>query len=466
MSEKLLKRSQLYKHQIITYKHIIDNSHAGVMLEMGLGKTAATLTAINDLIFNEFEIDTVLVVAPKRVVESVWVQETQKWEHLKHLKCSRIIGTPKQRIAAIKVKANIYIISRDNLAWLCGLYGGRMLPFDMLVVDESSSFKNPKSVRTKAIMRVLFDRVVILTGTPISNGLLDLWSQVYLLDRGQRLGKFIGQYRAAYFKPKTMIGGVVRSYKLVSPDNEKLIHDKISDICISMKKEDWLNLPEKIYNNIYIDFPTKLMTKYNNFEKDLVLDLLDNANGDENQISVVNAAALTNKLLQFANGAVYDEEREWHEIHDLKIKALEELIEANEGKSILIAWTYRHDKERLEKALAKYKPRSFKTDKDVTEWNMGKIHIMMSHPASIGHGLNLQHGGHICVWFGQTWSLELYQQFNDRLHRPGQKERVFIHHLVSRGTMDADVLKAQDSKAKTQNNLMTAVKAKIKKYLK
>ena len=460
-----MKYSDLHDYQLTSINHILDNTHCALFLEMGLGKTVSTLTAINKLMFEELDIDSVLVVAPKRVAESVWDVEIEKWEHLSHLKVSKIIASEKQRRKALSEKAHIYTIGRDNIAWLCGQFGGSMLPFDMLVIDELSSFKNPKSVRFKALRGVQpsFKRVVGLTGTPAPNGLIDLWSQVYLLDRGKRLGKFISHFREDYFKPGKRNGAIVYSYDLV-PDGEQRIHEKIGDICMSMKAKDYLTLPGRIDNFIDINFPPDIQKKYDAFEREQVLKLFpDHEEGKE--ISAVNAAALSNKLLQFANGAVYDENKKFHVVHDLKIEAAKEIIEDANGKPVLIAWIYKHDMERLVVALKKYNPRELKGDKDIKDWNEGKIQVMLMHPASGGHGLNLQAGGHIIIWFGQTWSLELEQQFNARLDRQGQKEVVIINKLVACKTIDQDVIAAQVRKSAKQDGLMEAVKAKIKKYV-
>lgn len=460
-----MNESNFYDYQRTATDHVLDNTHCALFLEMGLGKTVVSLTAIKKLMFEELDIASTLVVAPKRVVESVWEAECEKWDHLKGLKLVKVIGTERQRKKALTEKADIHLISRDNIAWLCGQYGGKMLPFDMLVIDELSSFKSPKSLRFKTLRKVQpsFKRVVGLTGTPAPNGLIDLWSQIYLLDRGERLGRFISTYRDDYFKPGQRNGDIIYSYQLRT-NAEALIHDRIKDICISMKKEDYLTLPKTIDNPIKIQFPPNIQAKYDAFEKEQVLELFPEY--EEGQvISAVNAAALNVKLLQFANGAIYDENRDYHVVHDLKIDAIKEIIEDANGKPILIAWTFRHDMYRLTEALKKYNPRELKTDQDIKDWNAGKIQVLMMHPASGGHGLNLQFGGHIVVWFGQTWSLELLEQLNARLHRPGQDQPVIINKLVASKTIDEDVIKSQESKDKTQRGLMEAVKARIKKYL-
>lgn len=460
-----MNETNLHDYQVAAIEHIMDNTHAALFLEMGLGKTVSTLTAIKKLMYEELEIVKTLVIGPKRVVESVWDAECEKWEHLKDLKVSKIIGTAKQRKEALRKNADVYLISRDNISWLCGLYGGSMLPFDMLVIDELSSFKNPKSIRFKALRGVQpsFKRVIGLTGTPAPNGLIDLWSQVYLLDRGERLGKFITRFREEYFKPGKCNGAIIYKYDLVT-GGEARIHEKIGDICMSMKAKDYLQLPGRIDNIIKIVLPPDIQAKYDAFERDQVLQLFAEQPEDK-AITAVSAAALSNKLLQFANGAIYDENKDWHAVHDLKIEALKEIIEDANGKPVLIAWTYRHDLYRMQEALKQYKPVELKSDKDVKDWNAGKIKVMMMHPASGGHGLNLQSGGHIIVWFGQTWSLELEQQFNARLDRQGQENVVIINKLVASKTMDEDVIRAQKSKSTKQDNLMEAVKAKIKKYV-
>lgn len=458
-----MNENDLHIYQKAGVSHIVEHTHCGLFLDMGLGKTVTTLTAVKFLMFEDLDIKNVLIVAPKRVAESVWSAEVDKWEHLKYLKISKIIGNEKQRKKALNEKANIFIISRDNIAWLVGYYGGSMLPFDMLVIDESSSFKNPKAIRFKALKQAQpsFKRVVILTGTPAPNGLIDLWSQIFLLDRGKRLGKTITQYREAYFKPDKRNGAIIYNYKLAD-NSEQEIHKQIEDICMSMKAKDYLDLPERINNYIEIPFDEETQKKYDEFEESQVLELF----GDGKEISAVNAAALSNKLLQFANGAVYDELKHYHVVHDLKLEALEEIIENANGKPVLVAWTYQSDRERIHAYLKKYKPKDLKNDQDIKDWNVGKIQVMLMHPASGGHGLNLQAGGNIIVWFGQTWSLELYQQFNARLDRQGQTQSVIINHLISRGTIDSEVLMALDRKTTKQDGLMEAVKAKIEKYKK
>lgn len=471
----MLNESNLHEYQRTGVDHIMSRTHCALFLEMGLGKTVTTLTAIKKLVFDELAIDKVLVIAPKRVAESVWDVEGKKWQHLNCLTFSKITGNVKQRRAALNKRAHVYLIGRDNVSWLCSEFGGSMLPFDMLVIDELSSFKNPKSIRFKALRGVQpsLQRVVGLTGTPAPNGLIDLWSQIYLLDRGKRLGKFITRYREDFFTAGASNGHVVYKY-ILKNGGEQEIHRRISDICLSMKAEDYLDLPERIENEIMVEFPPDVQKMYNDFEKEKVLEMFGSEEdrsilgGDifeisDKTISAVNAAALSNKLLQFANGAVYDEDKNWHEVHNLKIEAVLEIVESA-NSPVLIGWTYRHDRDRLMKALKKYRPRELKDNDDIDAWNRGDVQVMMMHPASGGHGLNLQAGGNNIIWFGQTWSLELYQQFNARLDRQGQTKPVIIHKLIAHKTIDMDVVRAQRSKTAKQDALMEAVKARIEKY--
>lgn len=479
MSNITLTENNLHNYQRACVEHIIDNRYCGVFLDMGLGKTVSTLTAINYLMNDYCEINSVLVIAPKRVTESVWQEEAEKWDHLKHLRFSKIVGTEAKRIEALKTKAEVYLISRDNVAWLCALYGGGKLPFDMVVIDELSSFKSYKSLRFKALRsaRPYFKRLVGLTGTPAPNGLIDLWPQIYLMDRGERLEKTITRYRERYFRPGRSNGHIVYNY-ILGENSENLIHEKISDICISMKAEDYLKMPERTDNFIKLQMPEALKKKYLEFEKEKVLEMMTETveEQDENgnsvfvekpiEINAVNAGALSNKLLQFANGAIYDDNKNFHPIHDIKLEALKEIIEDANGKSVLVAWTYQFDRDRIKEYLKAYKPRELKTPQDIKDWNEGKVQVMLAHPASAGHGLNLQAGGNIIVWYGQTWSLELYQQFNARLYRQGQKNSVIINHLILSGTHDEDVIQSLKSKDRKQNDLMDSIKAKIEKYKK
>ena len=467
----MLTEANLHNYQKACVQHIISHPFCGLFLDMGLGKTVSTLTAINYLMFDYLSVNKVLVIAPKRVANSVWAEEAQKWAHLRHLRFSKVIGTKIQRMAALKESADIYIISRDNLAWLCALYGGERLPFDMIVADELSSFKSYKSQRFKVLRnpRLYVKRFVGLTGTPAPNSLIDLWPQIYLMDRGDRLEKTITRYRERYFRPAKATGHIVLKYELLN-NSEAQIHEKISDICISMKSEDYLDMPERTDNFISLEMPQDLKKAYQKFERQKVLELLE-VNPDPTaidspvEISAINAAGLSNKLLQFANGAIYDEDKRVHNLHDIKLDALKEIIDDANGQPVLVAWTYKFDRDRIKEYLKAYKPRELQTNKDIEDWNAGKIQVMLAHPASAGHGLNLQAGGNIIIWYGLTWSLELYQQFNGRLYRQGQRNHVVIHHLVLKGTHDEDVIYAIEHKDKQQNALLNSIKAKVKKYL-
>lgn len=457
----MLKKSDLHNYQLTAIQHIMDNPFSGLFLDMGLGKTVSTLTAIKQLAHEELAIDTALVVAPKRVAETVWRDELANWEHLKGLTISVITGNEKQRKAALAKKADIYTISRDNIRWLCGLYGGSMLPFDMLVIDELSSFKNHDSHRFKALKKVqaCFHIVVGLTGTPAPNGLIDLWGPMYLLDRGRRLGQSITFFRNNFFQRNYSGFG----YSII-PGKEDEIQDLISDIVISMKSEDYLELPERIDTFMRLDFTPELQKKYDEFEREKVLEMY--AGLDLTEITAVNAGVLCNKLLQFTGGAIYDEEKNVHDIHDLKLDAAEEFIEAAQGKPVLIAYAFQHERDRLLTRLKKYKPKLMDGDQDIKDWNAGRINVMLMHPASGGHGLNLQEGYSSALWYGPTYNLELYQQFNKRLHRQGRKYPVNIGHIIITGTEDDRALRRLQDKTDTQDALIESVKAKIKKYLK
>lgn len=432
---------------------IIEKEKSGLLLDMGLGKSIITLTAIDDLMFDYFEISKVLVIAPLRVAESTWDSEIEKWDHLKNLRLSKVLGSEKERLKGLYTPADIYIINRENVVWLVDKLKSDW-DFDMVVVDELSSFKSHKSKRFKALRKVrpLVNRIVGLTGTPSPNGLIDLWAQVYLLDGGERLGNTITGYRDRYFLPDKRNQHIIFSYKL-KEEAEDRIYEKIEDICISMKSKDYLNLPERVNNIIPVILKDK--EKYNKLEKDLLLEL------EAGDIVANNAAGLTNKLLQFANGAIYDENGDVTIIHDDKLNALDDLIEAANGKPVLVFYSFIHDKDRIK---ARYKNvKILQTADDIRKWNDGEIEILLAHPASAGHGLNLQSGGHIIIWFGLTWSLELYMQANARLDRQGQRETVVIHHLVAKDTVDEDVIKALEKKEVNQEAFLKAIKARIKK---
>lgn len=456
---KKLTQDDLHIYQSESIKHLIANPKSGLFLDMGLGKTVITLTFLNKLLYEELEIDRALIIAPKRVVENVWTSEVSKWEHLKNLSLTKIIGPPEKRDKALLEKTDIHLISRDNIVWLCGKYGGHM-PYDTLVIDESSSFKAAGSQRFKALRLVIgqFKRVVLLTGTPAPNGLIDLWPQIYLLDKGERLGKTISSYRSEYFKPGATNGMVVFNYN-IQKGGEDRIHEKIGDICLSMRAKDYLKLPDRINNYIELKFDDDLQKMYDDFERDKILEFIESGV----ELTAVNAAGMVNKLLQFANGAVYDDDRNYHEVHTMKLDALEDIIDVDD-KPILVAYSYRHDLERIMERFKMHKPILLKTEQHINDWNAGKIRLLVMHPASGGHGLNLQYGGNNIVWFGIPWSLELYQQFNARLDRQGQEHGVVINHLVACNTYDMNVIKSLSNKDKTQEKLMEAVKFKIEKY--
>ena len=458
----MLNETNLHSYQQVAVEHIIRNPYCGLFLEMGLGKTASTLTAIKRLMNDYLEVGKVLVIAPKRVAQTTWTDELEAWSHLKgQFTVSKILGTPKQRQAAIKAQADIYIVNRENIGWLTDQLQGYW-PFDTVVIDELSSFKSNKTRRFRALrsIRPKIDRLIGLTGTPAPNGLIDLWPQIYLMDMGERLGKTLTGYREKYFKPGRGNGQVVFDYRL-KQGCEESIYQQISDICVSMKAEDWLSLPERIDRTHTVKLSEVNRKRYIDFERDQILQLDTDDSGD---ISAVNAAALSNKLLQFANGAIYDADRNVHEVHDEKLEKLEELVEAANGKPVLVFYSFRHDVARIAHRLKGYKTKVIDGADDIQAWNDGKIQVMLAHPASAGHGLNLQRGGNIIVWFGATWSLELYQQANARLHRQGQTRTVMVHHLVTEGTLDEDVMKAIAGKADKQEALMQAIKARVKKY--
>lgn len=423
---------------------------------MGMGKTVSTLTAIDNLIFLG-EVNKVLVIAPLRVAEDTWSTEVDKWDHLKHIKISKILGTKKQREEALMKDADIYVTNRENIDWLVSECFDSWI-WDMVVVDELSSFKSSKAKRFRALKKVrpYFKRIVGLTGTPAPNSLIDLWPQVYLLDGGLRLGKTITGFKDRYFNPGRRNGYVVYNWEL-KEGSEAAIQNKISDICISMKADDYLDLPERIDNRVEINLSKKSMEIYKKLEKDLVIEL------GEEDITAANAAVLTNKLLQMANGAIYSETKEVVKIHDEKIERLEEIIDVSNGKPVLVFYNFKHDYNRITEMLTKKKisHQTLNTSDDIKKWNGGKIQVALLHPASAGHGLNLQYGGNIIVWFGLTWSLELYQQANARLHRQGQTETVVIHHLVAKGTVDEDVMNALANKEINQDMLLEAVKARL-----
>lgn len=432
---------------------IINHPVSAVLLEMGLGKSVISLTAINDLMLDYFDVSRTLVIAPLRVASATWPNEIKKWDHLKHLNYSVVIGSEKERIDALKKPAHIYLINRENVDWLI-TKSGIPWKFDMVVIDELSSFKSYQAKRFKSLLKVRpkLKRIVGLTGTPSSNGLMDLWAEFRLLDMGERLGRYITYYRQNFFIPDKRNQQMIFSYK-PKDGAEKKIYSLISDITISMKSKDFLKMPECVMNEVIVALSDKEQKLYDSLKQDMVLSL------EENEIDAINAAALSNKLLQMSNGAVYNDDKESLHIHDRKLDALEELIEGTNGKPVLVAYWFKHD---LEKIKDRFDVREIKSAKDISDWNEGKIPVALIHPASAGHGLNLQAGGSTLIWFGLTWSLELYQQTNARLYRQGQDSTVVIHHILTKGTIDEDVMKALKAKEKIQDALIDSVKARLK----
>lgn len=446
-----------HAYQEYCEQRIISDSSLGLFLDMGLGKTVITLTAINELIYNRFEVSRVLVIAPKKVAETTWSTEAQKWDHLQHLRVSKIIGTVTQRVSALNAPADIYVINRENVPWLVD-YDCNNWRFDMVVVDELSSFKSNKAQRFKSLCyeRKNIKRFVGLTGTPASNGLIDLWAQVYLIDGGMRLGKSVTQFRTHYCDCETH-GGHFTTYTM-KPGADEAIRNDISDICISMKASDYLQLPECIVVDTPVYLPQKIKAQYMEFEREMLLQV------DEATLDAGTAAVLSGKLLQFANGAVYDENKNAVEIHEEKLDVLSELVEGLNGQHALIFYNFKHDLDRILKHFSKSQLiiRQLKNDRDQRDWNDGKIDLLLAHPASAGYGLNLQQGGHHVIWFGLNWSLELYEQANKRLHRQGQQEKVIIHRLVTQETRDVDVAAALEGKSDVQNALLEALKVRIR----
>lgn len=450
-----------HKYQLTAINHVISVPKCGLFLDMGLGKTVSTLTAIKELKYNRFQVNKVLIIAPKKVAEGTWSKEKDKWNHTKDFRVSLVLGSQQKRIKALSVNADLYIINRENIPWLVD-YLRNDWYFDTVVIDESSSFKNSRSKRFKALKMVLpkINRLIELTGTPSPNGVEDLWAQIYLLDQGIRLEKYITHFRAKYMEPNKRNRSQIFDYKIKDGVYDSIIN-KISDICISMKSEDYLELPDLSYNEIPVILNDKARRDYDKMERDFVLEL----EGAEDEITAVNAAALSNKLLQISNGAVYDSSGVYTEVHDAKIDSFLELVERLQGKSLLVFYNFQHDRDRIKKALEKSDlvVKELKTTQDEDDWNAGKIDILLTHPASAAYGLNLQEGGNHVCWFGLSWNLEHYQQANKRLHRQGQKEKVIIHHLVTQGTRDEDVMRALDNKAGVQEEIMQSLKARIKK---
>lgn len=441
-----------HEYQKYATDFIIAYPVSAILLEMGLGKSVITLTAIHKLMLDSFEVSRTLVIAPLRVASTTWPEEIRKWEHLKHLTYSVVTGGEKKRLQALRTPAHIYIINRENVDWLV-TKSGVPFHFDMVVIDELSGFKSYQAKRSKALLKVRpkVKRVVGLTGTPSSNGLMDLWAEFRILDLGERLGRYITQYRNTYFLPDKRNQQMIFSYKPKAGAEEK-IYKKIGDITIAMKATDYLPMPDRIINKINIPLSATEQKRYDTLKREMAVSV----KGKE--IDAVNAASLSNKLLQMASGAVYDDEKRMIPIHDRKLDALEEVIDGANGKPVLVAYWYKHDLERIKK---RFTVQEIKTKEDIADWNERKIPVAVIHPAAAGHGLNLQSGGCTLVWFSLTWSLELYEQTNARLYRQGQKETVVIHHLLAKGTIDEDVMNALAHKNKTQAALIDAVKANL-----
>lgn len=450
-----------YDYQKTAMQWIIDKPHCGLFLDMGLGKTVSTLTAVQQLL-DDCEISSVLVVAPKKVAETTWSTEAEKWDHLRDLKVVKVLGTEKQRCMALAQKADIYVTGRDNFVWLVGKYGGQ-LPFDALVIDELTSFKSAKSERFKAMRIALpsVKRVIGLTGTPAPNGLIDLWAQMYCIDQGERLGKSVSRYREAYFETHKWNNIVVRCD--VKKGCDTIIRDKIADICLSMQAKDYLQLPDMITHTTTVELSDKIMAAYTKFEKEKVLEFRAEHGNEPANVLANSAAGLMNKLSQFANGAIYDEDMQVHTIHDEKVDRLAEIVEAAQS-SVLVFYQYKHDIPRIEAKLKGYRVRTYQGEKDLKDWNAGNIDVLLAHPASTAYGLNMQQGGHYIVWFGTGWNLEHYQQANARLHRQGQRYPVTVYRLLCRGTVDERAAAALDGKTGVQQSLLDSLNFLIRKY--
>lgn len=448
-------------YQRYAIERILQDDSLGLFLDMGLGKTVITLTAINDLKFNRWAVSRCLVVAPKKVAEATWSHEAEKWDHLRHLKIIPVLGSLKKRVQALHTPGDIWVINRENVPWLVEYFRNNW-PFDMVVLDESSSFKNPQSKRFKAMKLVMsrIARLVLLTGTPAPNGLEDLWAQIYLLDAGERLGRTISSYREAFFTQDYARPG--QMYRTYTPqqDAESRIQAAISDICVSMKSEDYLELPDYIENVVPVALDAKAKRAYDKLEKEMLLEV------DTQLVTAQSAAMLNGKLLQLCSGAVYDSTGEVVDIHDCKLEAFLETIEQLNGEHALVFYWFKHEADRLTEALAKTDKvvRVYQGPEDEKAWNAGEVDVLLAHPVSCGYGLNLQAGGHHAIWFGYpNWALEIYQQANKRLHRQGQKHPVICHHLVVQGGMDEDVIAALHDKGDTQESLMQALKARIER---
>lgn len=448
-----------HDYQQYAIERVLSQDAIGLFLDLGLGKTIITLTAAAELMHDRFDVARTLVIAPLRVAQSTWAQEAAKWEHTRHLRIAKVLGTAAQRRRALRQPADIWVINRENVPWLVKECG-KNWPFDMVVIDELSSFKSASSKRFRALRRVrpMIKRIVGLTGTPAPNGLLDLWPQVYLLDQGEALGKSLTSYRNRYFEPASYVynGGhrVVAKWQPRTGAEGDIYH-QLRGLTVSMRAEDWLSVPDRVDNIVRVPLTPAAREQYDRLERDFILSM------DTADVIADSAAVLSNKLLQLANGAVYDEHRDIQHIHDAKLDALEDIIEAAVGNPVLVFYSYKHDLSRLQERFPQ--ARALSGPEDIEAWNRREIPILLAHPASAGHGLNLQEGGNTIVWFGLTWSLELYQQANGRLHRQGQMERVIVHHLVAEGTVDEDVMQALAGKDANQAALLQALKARIER---
>ena len=447
-----------HTYQSRAIEHIIGHRYCCLFLDMGLGKTVCTLTAI-DRLLSDIDITRVLVIAPKRVAESVWATEAEKWDHTRYMAVSVVTGSKAQRIAALEAQAHVYVISRDNVQWLVEYQQSlKAWPFDMVVLDELSSFKNPSAKRFKALRKVrpYIRRVVGLTGTPSPNGLIDLWAQLYLVDMGQRLGQYVTKFRERYFKPQGGSGHIVYKWALKNERSADEIAEVIADICLSMKAEEYLDMPERIDIDLPVVLSGEQMKQYKRFERDLVLSLTDET------ITAQSAVTLSGKLMQYASGAIYDEDHNTHYLHDAKIEALAELMEQT-NENVLLFYNYQHEARRIMSELAMYSPQMFDST-SVVRWNKGEIRLLLAHPASTAFGLNLQQGGRTVVWYGPQWNLELYQQANARLYRQGQTKAVKIYRIIAKGTIDERVVRAVANKATSQDALLEAVKTIVDDY--
>lgn len=451
-----------YEYQAKATHFVLEHPECCLFLDMGLGKSVITLTALQQLI-DYCEINRTLVVAPKKVAETTWTTEAAKWSHLQGLSVAKVMGTEKQRKMALTEKADIYVIGRDNFAWLVGQYGGK-LPFDVLVIDELTSFKNSKSQRFKAmrIARPTVKRVIGLTGTPAPNGMIDLWGQMYCIDMGQRLGKSLTKYRESHFETHRWNNIVVRCD--VKKGHDEIIRDRISDISLSMQAKDYLQLPDLMMHTVPVELSPSTMAAYNKFEREKVLEFKQEHDGEPTNILANSAAGLMNKLAQFANGAVYDEERNIHEIHSEKVDKLAEIVEAANGSSILVFYQFKHDIPRIIKKLKGYRVEVYEGEKQLLDWNAGKIDVLLAHPASTAYGLNMQQGGHYIVWFGTGWDLELFQQANARLHRQGQQHPVTVYKLIGAHTVDERASASLENKKVKQQSLLDSLNDLIRKH--